>query len=75
MAVRYICDGCGVEQPGTHYAEGVFKPRNWISRRDNRGRWLFACSRTCIKRIEDKEEGVRLGLPTSQVLPPPREHD
>ncbi len=63
MSVKYICDGCGKEEDCDHQEHGVFKPHHWFARLawegdDNKSyaRWLFACSRPCIEKINQNRE-------------------
>lgn len=70
MSVKYICDGCGKEEPGEHHPGGVFKPSDWFSRciwegdeRRQYPRWLFACSRECVEKINEKSDDPMPILP------------
>lgn len=50
--IKYICDGCGKEQPGSFYkdARRIFKPSDWFERADEDGE-QHACSRECIVKV------------------------
>lgn len=55
MAVIYVCDGCGKQEPGEVWPGGWFKPSEWFQRRDRRDeRDYHACSRECIDAIAEK---------------------
>lgn len=62
MACKYICDGCGREEPGIPGAHEWRKPHNWFQRSDEDGP-QDACSRECIKRIAEKSGKTGLVLP------------
>ena len=47
MGCKYVCDGCGKEEPAIAMSHGFFKPQNWYQRSDGDGPQV-ACSRACI---------------------------
>ena len=65
MAVKYICDGCGIERPAKFYKTNPnvwFKPENWFQRSDEDG-IQDACSRTCIDIISSKSGKTTVVIP------------
>lgn len=53
MAVIFVCDACGKQEPGqTNGAGGWSKPGEWFSRTPKGERTeLVACSRRCVERL------------------------
>lgn len=62
MAVIYVCDGCGKQEPGEQWPTGTFKPRLWFGRKDKDGEQL-ACSRECIDKVAKATGKTDLVLP------------
>ena len=63
MAVIYVCDGCGKQEPGSFNDDGrSFKPHLWFSRTDKDGTQL-ACTRVCIETVAKKTGKTDLVLP------------
>lgn len=62
MPVKFICDGCGEEAPGSNYHGQWFKPNSWFERSDEDGAQL-ACSRECIETIAAKSGKTSIVLP------------
>lgn len=59
MGMIAVCDGCGEQVPAGNYHGKWFKPSPWYQRTPDGEKSILACSRRCIKRVEDKrkEEG------------------
>lgn len=62
MACKFICDGCGKEEPATQTHTDFHKPRLWFQRSDKDGIQV-ACSRDCIEKISEKTGKTGLVLP------------
>lgn len=66
MSVKYICDGCGKEEPAVFYpsnhSSGFHKPELWFQRSDAEGIQV-ACSRECIEVIAKKTGKTAVVLP------------
>jgi hypothetical protein len=63
MSVKFICDGCGKEEPADHSIIGdAIKPRLWFQRRDEDGA-QHACSRECVDRAAAKSGKTDVILP------------
>lgn len=62
MSAKYICDGCGKEEPAVQYPTGWSKPPSWFQRTDKDGT-QDACSRECIKRIAERTGKTSVVLP------------
>lgn len=54
MACEMICDGCGKREKASEGDNGYFKPKDWYQRTDEQYGILLACSRECIKVIEER---------------------
>ncbi len=63
MACKFICDGCGKEEPAEQNHMGNwFHPRDWYERSDKDG-IQTACSRGCIELIAKKSGKSPVVLP------------
>ena len=63
MAVIYVCDGCGKQEPADRSARGdAIKPRLWFGRMDKDGE-QFACSRECVDKVAKATGKTDLVLP------------
>ena len=65
MSAKYICDGCGKEEPASYYGNGsreVTKPHDWYQRCDSKG-YQVACSRDCIETAARKFNVHSIVLP------------
>lgn len=55
MPVKFICEGCGKEEPGYYNGRNWFKPSSWFARNAEDGKTeVLACSRECIKKADKK---------------------
>ena len=55
MSAKWICDGCGKEEPAVFYPNGDrlwHKPEHWYSRADEQGP-QDACSRACADKVAE----------------------
>jgi hypothetical protein len=62
MACKFICDGCGKEEPGYYNGQDWFKPHNWFERSDKDGAQTV-CSRPCIETVAKKSGKTAVVLP------------
>jgi len=63
MAVKFVCDACGKEQPGEFNRQGnAFKPAHWFQRSDDDGTQVV-CSRECIDKLAAITGKTRVVLP------------
>lgn len=63
MGVKFICDGCGKEEPADFNTErSPIKPREWYARFDGDGA-QYACSRRCIEKVAAKTGKTNVVLP------------
>ena len=64
MSAKWICDGCGKEEPAAISIEGYqfIKPHLWFERSDERG-IQTACSVACIRKISKEPIKLELVLP------------
>ena len=62
MGCKYVCDGCGKEEPAEPANGSFFKPRDWYMRSDEDGIQV-ACSRKCIDTVASKSGKTGLVLP------------
>lgn len=63
MAAKFVCDGCGKEEPATYGAGGrTFKPADWYERADDDGP-QHACSRECIGTVSTRSGKTALVAP------------
>ena len=64
MAAKWICDGCGKEQPADvgHGGHAFVKPNAWFERSDKNG-IQTACSRECVKKVAEKTKTTDVILP------------
>lgn len=61
--IKYICDGCGKEQPADKTTRGeLVKPFDWFVRGDKDGD-QHACSRPCIETVSKKTGKTNVVLP------------
>lgn len=59
---KFVCDGCGKEEPADHNGRDFLKPRDWYKRSDADGIQV-ACSRPCIEKIAAKTGKTACVLP------------
>lgn len=63
MTCKFVCDGCGKEQPAYANRFGDwFKPSQWYQRSDDTGTYV-TCSRECIDKLAEKTGMSKLVLP------------
>lgn len=56
MSAKFICDGCGKEEPAVPVRGGHEwgKPWSWFQRTDKNEKPQDACSRECVAKIAEK---------------------